>query len=498
MKRRGVPAFTAMIVVMAAALFAYWIFAAVAKPPPHVRPEATACASDAPLNAPCQRTVAVKVAAILDSSRGRSRWENSEDRFDWAELTGLPIKFRYVAFGPQDWVRIAPRKGQHATATLWEGRVVKLVTANGSAYTVGNAPTSRYDGIPASLILLVLLLVLARMQRVRPRPGKHARLLRVADVVTVPALIAVTVFMEVYRDRPAVLTLVLVGSLALAAQLSGLAWSPDARAFRPGRARSTGSSRASTPFWSNSVRSATCPIGTDERRWIDRGLKWFSREFDEVPRASVRPASVLLPGGWTGSSGEITELLARICRVMGIDRTRIELDLHPFDRPTRSRRHAVAYYSCRNGREVVEVDLAQVGDPARIAAILAHELAHARLIGERRTLPAFAAGTGQSERLTDLLTVYLGMGILTANAALEFARADRTWTAEPLGSLNDQMLNGAHTHDHSNLGYLNQREFAYALARCCRLRDTETPDWLPALRPGVRAAMRQSLRFLRT
>jgi hypothetical protein len=36
----------------------------------------------------------------------------------------------------------------------------------------------------------------------------------------------------------------------------------------------------------------------------------------------------------------------------------------------------------RGGREYIEVDTAEAGDPAVLAAIIAHEIAHARLLGE--------------------------------------------------------------------------------------------------------------------
>jgi hypothetical protein len=62
------------------------------------------------------------------------------------------------------------------------------------------------------------------------------------------------------------------------------------------------------------------------------------------------------------------------------------------------------------------------------------------------------------EPLTDLLTVYLGMGILTANACFDFANT---------AGYQFRRIGGWST---SRLGYLTEQMFGYGLARHAWLR----------------------------
>ena len=61
-------------------------------------------------------------------------------------------------------------------------------------------------------------------------------------------------------------------------------------------------------------------------------------------------------------------------------------------------------------------------DPARAVAVIAHELAHVLLLGN-----GYLGGHEKDhEELTDLLTVFSGLGIFTANAAFQF----KQWSEE--------------------------------------------------------------------
>lgn len=127
------------------------------------------------------------------------------------------------------------------------------------------------------------------------------------------------------------------------------------------------------------------------------------------------------------------------------------------------------------------------------AAVIAHELGHVRLLGEGRARPTDA----RHEKLTDLVTVFLGMGVFTANAANRFRPARRGFTVLPAGELTSRMLNGA-AHDDSvhHLGYLAASQFAYALACCAHLRGESDPPWARHLEPGVRAGLNHGLTHL--
>jgi hypothetical protein len=146
----------------------------------------------------------------------------------------------------------------------------------------------------------------------------------------------------------------------------------------------------------------------------------------------------------------------------------------------------------RNGRPVIGLDTREASDPAYLTAIIAHELCHVRLLGEGRV----TATRKDHERLTDLLTVYLGFGVFTANAAFSFGKAARSWSIQPQGDLDERTLNAARNDGYSRLGYLTEQEFGYAMACRCWLRHETEPAWISHLDPGPRTYLKQGLTYL--
>jgi hypothetical protein len=91
------------------------------------------------------------------------------------------------------------------------------------------------------------------------------------------------------------------------------------------------------------------------------------------------------------------------------------------------------------------------------------------------------ASRRDQEPLTDLLTVYLGMGIFTANAAFDFSRQAGcrvdSWQAQRLGYLTEQM-------------------YGYALACYALLRGEPHPPWARYLDTNPRVYLKQGVRYL--
>ena len=90
------------------------------------------------------------------------------------------------------------------------------------------------------------------------------------------------------------------------------------------------------------------------------------------------------------------------------------------------------------------------------------------------------------EPLTDMLTVYLGMGIFTANAVLEH------WH-----TAGDSPASLARWHT-AEQGYLTEPMYGYALARYAVLRGEAKPAWAAYLDTNPRVSLKKSLRYLQT
>lgn len=103
-----------------------------------------------------------------------------------------------------------------------------------------------------------------------------------------------------------------------------------------------------------------------------------------------------------------------------------------------------------------------------------HELAHVRLLGEER----ISRDRADQEPLTDLLTVFFGLGIFAANAARDFSQSSSGWQAQRLGYLTEQM-------------------FGYGLGCWATLRAESDPPWAKYLGTNPRTYMKHGLRYLR-
>ncbi|MEV4002459.1 hypothetical protein [Actinomadura sp. NPDC049753] len=254
--------------------------------------------------------------------------------------------------------------------------------------------------------------------------------------------------------------------------------------------------RETPPPWSPTI-STECPVGVAHQAWIEASITWFVREFgrDPVLRPIVLPRPDLPSAGYTGAPEQIDDLVAKMCGLMGIDRSKLTVEL--FDREdedaaAREGKRAVGHYYVENGRAVIGLDVTEASDAAYLIAVIAHELCHVRLLGEER----ITTKRKDHERLTDLLTVYFGFGVFSTNAALRFGEATRGFSIQPLGDLDERTLNAARNDGYSRLGYLTEREFGYAMACYAWLRGETDPPWAARLDAGPRAFLRQGLAYL--
>ncbi len=219
-------------------------------------------------------------------------------------------------------------------------------------------------------------------------------------------------------------------------------------------------------------------------------MDWFRDQFGDEPlrRAVVLPTDDYFPGTYTGTRKEVRAVLRRICPYLGVDPERVQLD---FDDDGTDEHNALlrrvggawsyhnvaGHYRTRDGQAVIGIDMEQAKRPMALVATIAHELAHHRLLGENR----IPADREDGEPLTDLLTVYMGLGIFAANAAYDFSR----WA-------NDDMTGWSSRH----LGYLTEPMFGYGLARFAWLRGEHRPDWESYVDTNPREALKQGLRYL--
>jgi hypothetical protein len=117
-------------------------------------------------------------------------------------------------------------------------------------------------------------------------------------------------------------------------------------------------------------------------------------------------------------------------------------------------------------------------DPLALVATIAHELGHVILLGGDH----LRRDEEDMEPMTDLVTVYLGLGVFTANSSRRFRQ------------FQEDRRQGWSMH---RLGYLPEVVYGYALARFAFERGEDQPGWTEHLSTNLKAYFRQSMIWLR-
>lgn len=233
------------------------------------------------------------------------------------------------------------------------------------------------------------------------------------------------------------------------------------------------------------------PVTEEERLWVDEGFRRLNRMLgsSRLENATViLPTDEFFPDPWDSSEAALTALFNRVCGYMGVNPSKVELETIP---DSSELIQMLPAYSMRNEnnpaglhfggnadeRPLVALRQSLLKDPLAAVATLAHELSHVILLDGGH----LQREDEEMEPLTDLTTVYLGLGIFTANASRNFRKFQ-----------NDRMEGWSM----SRLGYLPETVFGYALARFAQERGESEPEWSWHLSTNLRAWFRQSEKWL--
>jgi HEAT repeats len=218
-----------------------------------------------------------------------------------------------------------------------------------------------------------------------------------------------------------------------------------------------------------------CPLETGEKMWTEYRMRWLAGKlgFDRLVGSEViLPIPQYFPDPYTGTPADVWRIFDRVCGYMKLDPAPFDLEVVPDD----FIRGAVGLYSQAERPRIV-LARAQLSDPERLVATIAHELAHHILLGGGLL-------TGQEEdheQLTDLLPVFLGLGLFAANSPVR----DRNFSD-----------NGMHYFKIDKQGYLPSRIFGYGLALFAYARGETRPAWSSHLRLDALGPLKQGLRYL--
>ena len=234
------------------------------------------------------------------------------------------------------------------------------------------------------------------------------------------------------------------------------------------------------------------PIGKQEQDWIEESFFWLLKEFggsNFLKRPTILPDQNFFPDKFLGTENCVTSLVQRVCGYMEINPDEVEVRFL-VDRDDTADKHRLGgnegysgaaglYFtnSSEKPRKQIAINVSEFNNPISLVATIAHELGHVILLGGGR----ISVKENDHEHLTDLTTVFFGLGIFTANAAFQFSQwrdhSHQGWSA-------------------SRKGYLSEEMFAYSLAAYAWLRGERKPSWSRHLAMNVGHYFRQSLKYL--
>lgn len=237
-----------------------------------------------------------------------------------------------------------------------------------------------------------------------------------------------------------------------------------------------------------------CQESTD---WVKLCYKLFlnsvgNEHFDRIKM--ILPQKEYFPDHYDGSYENVRKLLDRICEYMHINHEEITLKLYSEEiedieaslknvLPSweGNKSNAVGFY-IENGKDenaVISINHRTLHNPVSLIATISHELCHYILLKRWK----LEKDIEDMEVMTDLLTIFLGMGIFTANSALQFNQ----WT--------DWRKQGWSIECQ---GYLTQEGIGYAIAEWAYLKNDKNPQWIKYLCPDVKSYCKSSLRYLKS
>jgi Zn-dependent peptidase ImmA (M78 family) len=233
------------------------------------------------------------------------------------------------------------------------------------------------------------------------------------------------------------------------------------------------------------------PIGDEIREWVDCT---FARLEHLLGSERMLQARVLLPtqddfpDRFDGTQDTLPQMVARVAQHMQVPPEAIVIELYDdasqqflatVPMAERESHVPAGFYQARDdGKAVVAVHRQKLKEPLALVATIAHELGHVILLGGGLV----DREAKDMEPMNDLLTVFLGMGVFTANASFQFSQFTETygqgWRAQ-------------------RQGYLPEPVFGYALARFAHERGEVRPDWAKFLSTNVRTYFKHSAEWLR-
>lgn len=237
--------------------------------------------------------------------------------------------------------------------------------------------------------------------------------------------------------------------------------------------------------WFNVGKSNSSKLTEERREWIESTLAWLVETFgfDDVKKSPfILPHTSAFPYNDLTNESQFNALFVQVCKYWDLNPQEIDLilfdDLKSFEfqslKFVGELDETAGFFKVNDRDNVkkyrVEIARSILKDPQLLVAVLSHELAHVKLIGE-----GFIEENGSEfELITDIASIYFGFGVFAANSTI---------------SQSDWGL--------GRVGYLNEYEISYCNAMLCYLSEYEIEKLLHFLNTNTKNLLVNELEFLK-
>ena len=218
-----------------------------------------------------------------------------------------------------------------------------------------------------------------------------------------------------------------------------------------------------------------CPVHQQTRIWLETSFLTLLSIFGERQTQNRKVLTAErsdFPIRFDGSEQAAFETLKIVAAQMEIPPDKITLDFYDENLRRITEGTPSGLYWGKGETDKFEISVARtvLDEPEDMIAVLAHELAHVKLLGEQKV-------TENDELITDLTTIFFGLGVFNANAAF-------------------RTFNDAKHYGWSQMGYLSQMEWGYGLALFAYKRQELEPEWAGYLCTNVKGDFFKGLQFI--
>jgi hypothetical protein len=217
-----------------------------------------------------------------------------------------------------------------------------------------------------------------------------------------------------------------------------------------------------------------CPIDPNLVEWIDEKLHWISGNLFDPLEKPVITLEDYSDWEYMADIEDADFVLSRTLEIMDIPpESNILLYFMQSEL-------AEGQYHADSEQHYIGIEFRMLWRPARLIDVVAHELCHYQLIGQRQDAPEF------DELLTDLLVVAYGFGLLKGN---------ESFISEQGGGIQGNM---SYFHwQVGRRGYLPREMIAFALALIEYRRSGGLPEWFEDIKPEWRTVFKKSMEYIK-